>query len=503
MSERLILRPILVAALLGLGLAPGACRAADDSSAGSRRIPNMVFFLVDDLGWKDLGCYGSTFHETPHVDRLAREGMRFTQAYAACPVCSPTRASIMTGKYPDRVGISAHIDPQGYNQPENWKRNSPLLPPHYNDRLGLEETTLAEALRAAGYSTYFAGKWHLGPQGSWPEDQGFDINKGGVELGGPYRGKKYFSPYGNPRLEDGPPGEYLTDRLASETVRFIEAHKDKPFLAFHSFYSVHEPLMAPQDRVAKYQDKAKQMTFSGPRFKRERNQQVNQVQDHAVYAAMVASMDMAVGRVLEALDDAGLAEKTIVVFMSDNGGLSTAQGMPTSNVPLRGGKGWLYEGGIREPMIIRWPGVVRPGSVCPVPVISMDFYPTLLEMAGLPLRPEQHRDGRSLVPLLKGAPELDREALYWSYPHYNIQGGQPGAAIRCGQWKLIEWYEEKRIELYQLSEDIEEAHDLAAAHQDKAQELHGKLDAWRKALKVAMPVPNPKYQPEKDDGSRY
>ncbi|MFZ5831206.1 MAG: sulfatase, partial [Planctomycetota bacterium] len=355
-------------------------------AAAEEQRPNVVFFLVDDLGWRDLGCFGSTFYETPNADRLAREGMRFTDGYAACPVCSPTRASIMTGKYPGRLLTTDFF---GAAQPEKWNRNTKLLPAAYEERLPLEETTLAEAFKAAGYATMFAGKWHLGPEGYWPEDQGFDINRGGWNAGGPYGGNKYFSPYGNPRLEDGPDGEHLPDRLATEVVRFIEANKQKPFLAYLAFYSVHTPLIARGDLQKKYEEKAKTVRQTGPEWIQEGTREARQVQDHAVYAGMVEAMDSAVGKVLDALDRLNLAENTVVVFMSDNGGLSTSEGSPTSNVPLRAGKGWMYEGGIREPLIVRWPAGTKPGSTCGTPVISTDFYPTLLEIAGLPAAPQQ------------------------------------------------------------------------------------------------------------------
>ncbi len=450
--------------------------------------PSFVFILVDDLGYMDIGANNPrTFYETPAVDRLAAGGMRFTDAHAACPVCSPTRASIMTGKYPVRVGITDYIDPAGGNQPAQWKRATMLLPAPYRDRLALEETTLAETLKEAGYATFFAGKWHLGPEGFWPENQGFDVNMGGIERGGPYGGGKYFSPYGNPRLPDGPPGEHLPDRLATETVKFIEMHRDRPFLAYLSFYSVHIPLMARKDLEQKYIEKRKTLLFDGPIFGAEGKSRVRLVQEHPVYAAMVEAMDQAVGRVLDALDRLGLADRTIVFFMSDNGGLSTAEGNPTSNLPLRAGKGWLYEGGIREPMIIRWPGVTKPGSTCATAVTSTDFYPTILEMAGLPARQRQAIDGVSMVPLLKGQ-RIKRGPIFWHYPHYGNQGGSPGGAIRDGDWKLIEWYEDNRIELYNLREDMGEQRDLAASMPRRAHELHSKLAAWRKTVGAVMPT---------------
>jgi arylsulfatase A-like enzyme len=456
---------------------------------------NFVFFLVDDLGWRDLGCFGSSFYETPNVDRLASSGMSFTQAYAACPVCSPTRASILTGKYPVRVGITDYINPPGNNQPEKWTRNTKLLPAPYQDHLALEETTLAEALKQSGYATFFAGKWHLGGQGFWPEDQGFDVNQGGIEQGGPYGGDRYFSPYGNPRLADGQPGEHLPDRLASETVKFIEANRDGKFLAYLSFYSVHTPLMARQDLEQKYDAKAKKLEFAGPRFIAERAREARQVQDHAIYAGMVEAMDLAVGKVLDALDRLQLNENTVVIFMSDNGGLSTSEGSPTSNVPLRAGKGWLYEGGIREPMIIRAPGITAAGGVSTEPVTSADFYPTMLELAGLPPRPGQHLDGVSLRPLL-GGENLTPRPLYWHYPHYGNQGGMPGGAVRDGDWKLIEWYEDNKLELYNLRRDLGEHYNLTDLHPEKAEQMRGQLKAWRDQTGATMPSPNPLYQPE-------
>jgi arylsulfatase A-like enzyme len=471
---------------IGLFFGVNAC-----SSPPEELPPNFVFFLVDDLGWTDLGCFGSSFYETPNVDRLAATGTRFTNAYAANPVCSPTRASIMTGKHPTRLSITTWIHPGGGNQPDQWDRNTPLLPAPYEDRLPLEEVTIAEALKEAGYATFFAGKWHLGPEGHWPEDQGFDINKGGIERGGPYGGNKYFSPYGNPRLEDGPEGEHLPDRLASETVKFIEENRDQPFLAYLSFYSVHTPLMARKDLQAKYE--AKQASAPETKWGQELGRKVRLVQNHAVYAGMVEAMDLAVGKVLNRLDELGLTGNTVVFFMSDNGGLSTSEGHPTSNLPLRAGKGWLYEGGIREPMIIRWPGVTAPGSTEDNPVISMDFYPTMLEMAGLTMRPDQHVDGHSLAPLLRNGSAPPREALFWHYPHYGNQGGRPGAAVRQGDYKLIEFYEDGHAELYNLADDIGEQNDLSQAEPERVEQMRNRLHEGMESMGARDPLPNPGY----------
>jgi len=458
--------------------------------------PNVLFLLVDDLGWTDVGCFGSSFYETPAIDELAAGGLRFTNAYAACPVCSPTRASLMTGKYPQRFGITDYISPTRGNQPEKWKRETPLLPASYADRLPHDEVTLAETFRAEGYATFFAGKWHLGPEGWWPEDQGFDVNRGGITRGGPYGGEKYFSPYGNPRLADGPRGEHLPDRLARETIAFIAEHKERPWLAFLSFYSVHTPLMARIDLREKYERKPVRDT--GPRWGVEGERKLRLVQDHAVYAGMVEAMDQAVGTVLGALTTLGLANETIVVFTSDNGGLSTSEGHPTSNLPLRAGKGWLYEGGVREPTIVRWPGVTTPGAVTDAVVTSPDFLPTLLEACGLPA-PDGiggsggigATDGVSFVPVLRGR-DFARGPVFWHYPHYGNQGGSPGAAVRDGDLKLVVFFDpgsEGRAELYDLTADVAEEHDLAAERTQDVARLRSRLDAWLTEVGARYPSP--------------
>jgi len=474
---------------LGAGLAAAMMPRCLASQRGKKL--NFAFILADDMGWRDAVCYGSTFYETPNIDRLAREGMRFTQAYAACPVCSPTRASIMAGKYPARMATTDYFGaPQPDEVGRHWTRNKPLLPAPYTEHLPLEETTIAEALKQAGYTTFFAGKWHLGGDGYLPEDQGFDINKGGHRFGTPPGG--YFSPYKNPKLPDGPAGEYLTDRLTDESLKFLDSVGDRPFLLYLSHHAVHTPLQSKKDLKAKYEAKAARLPApEGPRFIPEGDRQARQVQDHPTFAGMIQSLDESVGRVMDKLKELGLDKDTAVIFMSDNGGLSTAEGSPTSNVPLRGGKGWLYEGGIREPMIIKWPGVTRPSSVCDEPVISTDFYPTMLEMAGLPLRPKQHLDGLSIVPLLKETGKPVRQAMYWHYPHYGNQGGTPGSAIRAGDWKLIEFFEDGRLELYNLKEDIGEKNNLAASMPEKTAQLHKMLKAWRDEVGARYPTKNP------------
>jgi len=448
--------------------------------------PNFVFILADDLGWADLGCYGSTFYETPHLDKLAAQGMRFTDAYAACSVCSPTRASILTGKYPARLHLTDWL-PGRPDRPDQKLKRPAIL-----DHLPLEEVTIAEALREAGYRTVSIGKWHLGGTNYFPEKQGFDVNIGGCGKGSP---PSYFSPYGIPTLTDGPKGEYLTDRLTDEALKFIAGAGGKPFLLYLPHYAVHIPLQAKPALLAKYQAKAARLPPpSGPEFLPEGKSKMRQIQNNPVYAAMVQSLDESVGRIMRELAELGLEENTVVVFTSDNGGVATSEGFPTANVPLRAGKGWHYEGGVREPLIVRWPGVTKPGSVCRAPMISTDYYPTFLEMAGLPLRPEQHMDGVSLMPLLKGGARPERP-LFWHYPHYSNQGGGPGGAVRAGDFKLVEWFEDMRIELFNLRGDPGERHDLAAQMPEKTAALRKALHDWRQSVNGAMPTPNPDYKP--------
>lgn len=456
--------------------------------------PNVVFFLVDDLGWTDLGSFGSKFYETPNLDRLAKSGIKFTQAYTASPVCSPTRASIMTGKYPSKM---YNTDWFGAPQPDeiqgHWTKNKPLKPAHYEPNLALDEIMMAEAFKASGYATFFAGKWHLGEEEShWPEHQGFDINKGGNDKGAPSTGSKYFSPYNNPRLENGPDGEYLPMRLAAETSSYIRENATKPFFAMLAFYSVHTPLMTTPELEKKYLAKRATMNLED-KFAPEGNNQNRITQAHAVYAGMVEAMDQAVGKVLDQIEASGLADNTIIVFFSDNGGLSTAEGSPTSNLPLRAGKGWLYEGGIRVPMILSWKGTVPAGKEFKVPVISNDFLPTFLDLSGNQkiLESIPNLDGKSLKNwVMDPEKATDREALYWHYPHYGNQGGNPGSVIREGDWKLIYFYESQKVELYNLKEDIGEQNNLAEAQPELAEKMRTKLFDWLVSTKAAFPRPN-------------
>jgi len=414
--------------------------------------------------------------------------MRFTDAYAACSVCSPTRASILTGKYPARLHLTDWLN----GRPD--RPDQKLNRPNFQMFLPLEEVTLAEALKDAGYQTAFIGKWHLGESTNyWPEHQGFDLNIGGCGAGHP---PSYFSPYHIPNLPDGPKGEYLNERLTEEALKFMDraARQKNPFLLYFAEYAVHTPLQAKPDAIEKYQAKAAKLANLGPEFLTDHGHQVRRIQDHPVYGAMVESLDDSVGRVLTKLKELNLETNTIIIFTSDNGGLSTAEGTPTSNLPLRAGKGWGYEGGVREPLIVRWPGVTQPGSVNHGQVISTDYYPTILQMLGLPLCLAQHMDGVSIVPLFKGG-ALPERPLFWHYPHYSDQGGPPHGAVRLGDFKLIEWYEDMHVELYDLKNDLGEQHDLAQENPAKAAKLTALLHDWRKQVDAQMPTPNPNYQP--------
>lgn len=435
--------------------------------------PNVVVFLVDDLGYMDIGANNpDCFYDTPNIDRLSGSGMRFTDGYAANPVCSPTRYSLMTGKYPTRVQATNFF---------SGKRAGSFNPAPLVDEMAAEEITIAEALKTKGYATFFAGKWHLGnTEELYPQGQGFDINIGGWAKGGPYTGKKYFAPFENPQMEvESPEGEHLPARLARDTAEFIEANKDQPFLAYLSFYSVHTPLQGRPDLVEKY--RARAAKIEGEEFAGEeqifgnKERQVRILQRHAVYAAMVEAMDEAVGNVLDQLEASGVADNTIVVFTSDNGGLSTSEGSPTSNLPLRGGKGWVYEGGIREPWIIRYPGVTKAGSVSEELICSIDLFPTVAAAAGIEIN--HLVDGIDLTSALRGE-KLDRQSLYWHYPHYSNQGGIPGGAIREGNYKLFERYEDGRVHLYDLEDDISEEKDLASEKPELVQEMRKRLHQW-------------------------
>ncbi len=488
---------ILIVASLVLALSACQPKTAEKKNAalgGVEGKPNFLFILADDYGYHDVGASGSKYYETPNIDRIANEGMIFTDGYAACQVCSPSRASIMSGKFPARHGITDWI---GAPTGEKWRnagRNTQLLPPEYVHSLEKEYITLPEAMKEAGYKTFFAGKWHLGGKGSWPEDHGFDINKGGWDVGSPKGG--YFAPWENPNLKSGPDGENLSMRLAKETVNFIKENRDTAFFAYLSFYAVHGPIQTTQEKWAKYRQKAEELGIAEQGFEMGHFLPIRQVQDNPVYAGLVEAMDDAVGEVLKALDELSLSEKTVVVFTSDNGGVSAGDAFATSNLPLRGGKGYQFEGGIREPYFIKVPGMGQ-GQKSNVPVSGTDFYPTILELAGADLKPQEHIDGVSLVPLLKGG-EIAERPLIWHYPHYGNQGGEPSSIIRLGDWKLIHYYEDGHEELYNLKSDLEEKNNLAAENGKLAKQLSKRLFTLLDEMGARFPVKDPLYDAEKE-----
>lgn len=452
--------------------------------------PNVVFILVDDLGWTDLGCYGSSFYDTPNLDALAAQSIRFTNAYAASPVCSPTRAAVMTGKHPARVGITDWIPGMDIRHAEN-----PLLEtPEDLHNLPLEEITLAERFRENGYRTFFAGKWHLGEtEQFWPLAQGFEVNKGGNHRGSPTfpGGHGYYSPYGNPCLEDGPEGEYLTDRLTEECMDFMDSADEDPFFLYLAYYTVHTPIQGCRAYDDLYQQRSFALPDSGRVEIRQEHQGITRInQSDYKYAAMVRSLDTNVGRLIEKLKETGEFENTIIIFTSDNGGLSTTRtGGPTSVVPLRAGKGWCYEGGIRVPLLIRHPGITRPGRVSHQPAISMDFYPTLIELTGLEQEGEPVPDGKSLVKYLTDPGIMEDRSLVWHYPHYHGSTWRPGSAIRSNQWKLVEFYENQTVELYNLTTDPGESTDLAETYPRLADSLRTEMHAELRTMNAAYPVP--------------
>ncbi len=455
---------------------------------------NVVLFLADDLGVTDLNLDGKhPFYETPNLEKLANTGVKFANGYSSCPVCSPTRSAMLTGQNPARTGNTDYFGapneffgeiPKNYDPAKDIRfkdpsrKNRPIWPAPYLGNLPKNTKTIADVLKQEGYATYFAGKWHLGPKGNLPTDHGFDINIGGTEKGGPYGGKKYFSPYQNPYLEDGPEGEYLTERLGRETANFIKQNKDKPFFVYHSFYAVHTPLMAPEALVKKYQAKREKLGLK-EEFVPEPPRENRTVQCHAVYAAMIEIMDSAVGHVLNTLEEQGLSENTLVIFTSDNGGLSTSEGSPTSNLPYRAGKGWLYEGGIRVPLLIRNPATGNAGKTCPEPVYSTDFFPTILAATGHDLKPEHHKDGVSFLKYLENPSTAPSgRKLIWHYPHWGNQGGSPGTAIRDGKWKLIRWAWPARTELFDIEADPGESNNLAENQSDVVDRLQKEIDSF-------------------------
>jgi arylsulfatase A-like enzyme len=455
-------------AILSLSIIASVLAAGEQAAK-----PNVVLILADDLGWTDLGCFGSDFYQSPHLDQLAREGMRFTANYSACTVCSPTRAALLTGKYPARLHVTDWIPGL---PPENPK----LIVPEFTKFLRHEETTIAELLHEAGYATASIGKWHLGDEAYYPDKHGFDLNVAGTEAPQPRPG--YFAPYNIATLPQGPAGEYITDRLGSEAVRFIRAQvkAEQPFFLYLPHFAVHTPIQARPELVAKHKGRG-----------REGNRHVN-----AAYAAMIDSLDQTVGRIRETLAELKVSDRTIIIFTSDNGGRVPT----TSNAPLRVGKGSCYEGGVRVPLIVHWPNVTAANSTCDVPVITMDLFPTILEAVNLSTRPAV--DGLSLVPLLRRTGSLPDRPLFWHYPHYQHyqQGGTtPYGAIRRGDHKLIEFYDDMRVELYNLRDDPGEQRDIAASEPGLANRLREQLHRWRGEVQAQMPTRNPTYDPTKPE----
>jgi arylsulfatase A-like enzyme len=463
-------------------LACSIVHAADQPLA---RRPNIVFVLADDLGWSDLACYGSTIHRTPNLDRFARQGVRFTDAYAAAPVCSPTRASLMTGKCPARLHMT--VWREAAHDPPHDRR---LLPPVTVADLPHCEITIARRLQAAGYLTALVGKWHLGDAEYYPETHGFDINIGGTMWGAP---TTFFYPYQGsgvfgaefryvPHLELGRPGEYLTDRLTDEALRIIDAAGERPFFLYLAHHAVHTPIEAKPGDVE----------LAGELSSRAGSRR------NATYAAMVYNLDENFGRVVAHLQKRGLAERTIVVFFSDNGGYTGTYGREqvTDNAPLRSGKGSLYEGGVRVPLIVSWPTVTPRGAECHEPVVSTDLFYTMLDMAGLPQPKAPCGDGMSLAGLLaRPQTHLARDALHFHYPHYYITTS-PVSAVRAGDWKLLEYYEDRHAELYNLREDPGETTNLAGRMSGKARQLQDDLHRWLTAVAAQQPTENPDFRPK-------
>lgn len=441
------------------------------------RPPNIVLILIDDYGWRDTGYNGSTYYETPHIDRLARAGMVFTNGYSASAVCSPTRAAIMTGKYPARLHLTSHL--QGAS---NRFHHTKVIQPSTRLALPLEEVTLAELLRGQGYRTACIGKWHLGTTEYLPSDQGFDVALAGDEAGST---NNFFYPAWLKKVNlEGQPGDYLTDRLTTLATGFIREHRTRPFFLYLPHFAVHTPIEGKPEKVRKYNAKARQ----------------ENPQNYGEYAAMIESVDESVGRVLDTLKEEGLDDNTLILFSSDNGGVTSREWKDrpvTSNLPLRLGKGHLYEGGIRVPTIVRWPGVTKPGSTCDQPIVSYDYAPTLAEVAGVPSAKLPAMDGRSFTALLKGRRDTARD-LFWHYPHYSPQGGRPAAAIRHGDDKLILFFEDQRAELYNLKAGIGETRDLAASQPAKAAALRQRLEAWLRHTGAQIPQPNPGYDPARE-----
>ena len=460
--------------------------------------PNFLFIVVDDLGHKDLSVTGSDFYETPNIDKIAHEGTRFTQGHANASVCSPSRASLLTGMYPTVHGITDWI---GAKYGTDWRsvgRKTKLLPSDYVKHLPFEMTTLAEVFKTQQYKTFFAGKWHLGSveQQSLPTDHGFEINKGGYHRGGPYSGG-YFSPFNNPFLEDKTEekGMTLSMKLARETADFIKANNDKPFFAYLSFYAVHAPIQTTKEKWIKYQKKAVDQGILEEGFEMEKRLPIRIKQDNPVYAGLLEQTDEAVGHVLNTLDALKLDDNTVVVFVSDNGGVSAGDDYATSNLPLRGGKGYQWEAGTRIPFLVKAPQIKNAIKKVDTPVTGADLFPTLLELAGI--ENPSKVDGKSLVPLMKDE-AFGARSLYWHYPHYGNQGGDPSAIIRKGNWKLIHYFEDGKNELYDLGSDMGETNNVFDQFPQEGMALKNELENWLSSTGAKIPEIDPLHNEEEE-----
>ena len=483
----------LVCCLCFTAVLLNSCKNKDVSKEKEFKKPNVLVILADDLGAHDLSFSGSKYYETPNIDAIANDGVEFTQGYAACQVCSPSRASLMTGQYTARHGVTDWI---GAATGQKWGDyyNTKVMPPEYAHAIPDDNITIAEAFKQNGYKTFFAGKWHLGDEPYTPERNGFDINHGGWEVGGPKGG--YYAPWRNPKLDYKYEGENLTKRLAFETANFMSENKDEPFFAFLSFYAVHGPIQTTQAKWNKYRNKAEAQGIPESGFEMERILPIRTVQDNPIYAGLVESMDDAVGVVLNRLKELGLDDNTIVVFTSDNGGVASGDAFSTTNFPLRGGKGYQWEGGIREPYLIKAPMLKNTPNSVDFPVSGIDLYPTLLELAGAEKDPNQIIDGVSLVPLLKGE-SLSTRPLFWHYPHYGNQGGEPVSIIRKEAYKLIHYWEDGHDELYNLFTDPGEKYDISNKNHEVASDLRSELDAYLQSVDARLPTVYAKYDEAK------
>ncbi|MFG6686776.1 sulfatase [Mariniflexile sp. HNIBRBA6329] len=457
--------------------------------------PSILFILVDDLGYSDLSCMGSKFYETPHVDAIANHGVLFTDGYAGAQVCSPSRATLLTGQFTARHGITDWIGAPFGKDWRNKGRYTKVLPAAYKDHLDVNTITLPMTLKNAGYSTFFAGKWHLGEEGHYPEQYGFDINVAGNHSGSPAGG--YFAPFNNPQLENHDAGENLSMRLAKETVNFIKASKDKPFFAYLSFYAVHGPIQTTKEKWSKYRNKAEKIGIAEQGFEDGDLLPIRKYQDNPVYGGLVETMDDAIGMVLNALKENGLDKNTIVIFTSDNGGVTSGDNYSTNCLPLKGGKGYQWEGGIRVPFIVSVPWMPNHGKKSAIPVAASDFFPTILDLANLTLPLNAQIDGESIVPVLEGK-SLKERPLYWHYPHYGNQGGRPVSIIRKGDWKLIHFWEDNHNELYNLSQDIQEDSNLAKLEPKLTEDMASQLLNWLESVGAKYPKPDPLYDSSKE-----